>query len=147
MVQTLDDIARKHLQGLEEALKLPGGASSLLLDSRAVDSSRQSSSSLEAFHYMLPEGAAAHLGSLEAFEAHADKGLLTVIYADTEQGLQVGKPSDVLAIVLRAAMPYMYESTACMWNIQMQNNDDGTWMSGRFLEATLLFWRGTLLKD
>ena len=56
-------------------------------------------SSLEAFHYMLPEGAAAHLGSLEACEAHADKGLLTVIYADTEEGLQVGKSSDVRNVV------------------------------------------------
>ena len=91
MVETLDDMAREQLQSLEKPLQLPAGAFSALLDSRAVESSKQSASSLEAIHYTLPEGAAAHLGSLEACEAHEDKGLLTVIYADTAQGLQVGK--------------------------------------------------------
>ena len=90
MVQALDDNARERLQQYEKRLQLPAGAMSQLLDSVASVSSKQSASSLEAIHYMLPEDAAEHASSLEACEAHEDKGLLTVVYADTEQGFQVG---------------------------------------------------------
>ena len=113
MVQSLDDIAREQMQGLETSLQLPAGAFSSRLDSKPVDSSKQSASSLEALHYMLPEGAAAHLDALEACEAHEDKGLLTVIYADTAQGLQVGKFSNVLAVVLGVAM-FLLVSVDCL---------------------------------
>lgn len=88
MVQTLSDIARENLQGLEKTLQLPAGAFLPFLESTAVDSGKQSSCSLEAIHYKLPEGAGS--GSLTACESHEDKGLLTVIYADTYRGLQVG---------------------------------------------------------
>ena len=61
-----------------------------LLEATAVKSGKQSASSLEAIFYILPESAAAALNSLTACQSHEDKGLLTVIYADTDIGLQVG---------------------------------------------------------
>ena len=89
-MQAFDDIAREQLEGLAKSLQLPPAAFLPILDSTALNSRRQSASSLEAIHYMLPEAAAADGGAPEACEAHEDKGLLTLIYADTEQGLQVG---------------------------------------------------------
>ena len=91
MVQALDDIARELLEGLANSLQLPKAAFLPILDPTAVDSSKPSACSLEAIHYMLPEGSVVAGSDLpEACEAHEDKGLLTVIYSDTEQGLQVG---------------------------------------------------------
>ena len=91
MVQSFDDIARETLEGIANTLQLPEAAFLPILDSLALDSRKQSASSLEAIHYMLPDGAAADVGGPEACEAHEDKGLLTLIYADTEHGLQVGQ--------------------------------------------------------
>lgn len=85
----MDDIARGLLEGLAGALQLPAATFLPLLDLTAVDSSKRSASSLEAIHYMLPQNANTGSGATEACEAHEDKGLLTVVYADTEQGLQV----------------------------------------------------------
>ena len=91
-----------------------------------MDSSKQSPSSLEAIHYRLPVGAAAGSSSTEACEVHSDKGLLTVIYADTVQGLQVGAFSNLLAVMLTGAALCECRSTACECNMQVQG-PDGTW--------------------
>ena len=48
-----------------------------------------------------------------------------MIYADTEQGLQVGKSSSVLAVVLRVAMFYRQQPAACKCNMQVQGPDEG----------------------
>ncbi|KAL3158724.1 hypothetical protein ABBQ32_011457 [Trebouxia sp. C0010 RCD-2024] len=88
MVQALDIIARGLLEGLAKSLHLPADAFLPIPDHRAVESMRQSASSPEVIHYMLPEGADVDL-SAPACEAHEDKVLLTLICSDTEQGLQV----------------------------------------------------------
>ena len=72
MVQAFDDIARGVLEGLAKMLQLPADAFLPILDQTAVDSSKQSASSLEALHYMLPLGAAANSGA-PACEAQEDK--------------------------------------------------------------------------
>ncbi|KAL3158725.1 hypothetical protein ABBQ32_011459 [Trebouxia sp. C0010 RCD-2024] len=99
VVQALDDIARGVLEGLAKALQLPADAFLPVLDQTAVDTSKQSASSLEAIHYMLPERADEKLGA-PACEAHEDKGLLTLIYSDIQQGLQVQKPCGTWTHVL-----------------------------------------------
>ena len=74
MVQTFDDIARAQLAGLEQTLQLPAGAFLPFLESSSVNSSKQSASCLEAFHYMLPEGAAAgpvHLRAVRLMKTKA----------------------------------------------------------------------------
>lgn len=86
-MQALDDIARGLLEGLAKSLQLPAAAFWPILDSLAVDSSRRSASSLEASYYMVPE---TELGAPGACQAHDEKGLLTLMYSDTEQILQVG---------------------------------------------------------
>ena len=100
MVQAFDDIAREHLEGIAKSLQLPAAAFLPILDSKALNSRKQSASSLEAIHYKLPEAATTHVAPSEACEAHGDKGLLTLIYADTEQGLQVDR------IVTATFIPY-----------------------------------------
>lgn len=72
-MQALGSIAREPSEGLAKTLQLPAATFVSILDSTAVDSSRQSASSLEAVHYMLPTDS----GASEACEAHEDKGLLT----------------------------------------------------------------------
>lgn len=89
MVQAFDDIARGVLEGLAKSLQLPADAFLPILDPTAVDNKKPSASSLEAIHYMLPEDAITNSGA-PACEAHEDKGLLTLIYSDQEQGLHVG---------------------------------------------------------
>ena len=89
MVQALDDVARRILAGLAQTLQLPADAFLPILDQTAVNLSEQSASSLEAIHYKLPEGSVADLGA-PACVAHEDKGLLTLIYSDAQQGLQAG---------------------------------------------------------
>ncbi|KAL3135555.1 hypothetical protein ABBQ38_006033 [Trebouxia sp. C0009 RCD-2024] len=91
VVQAFDDIARGILESLAKSLQLPADAFQPILDQTAVDSGKQSASSLEAIHYMMPEGVATSLGA-PACEAHEDKGLLTLIYSDTAQGLHVEEP-------------------------------------------------------
>ncbi len=97
MVQALDDIARGVLEGLAKRLQLRADAFLPILDRKAVDTSKQSASSLEAIHYMQPGGAAADPGA-PACAAHEDKGLLTLVYSDTEEGLHM-RLSWKLAIV------------------------------------------------
>ena len=123
-MQTFDDIARAQLAGLEQTLQLPVGAFLPFLESSSVNSSKQSASCLKAFHYMLPEGAAAGPGSLEGCEAHEDKGLLTVVYAAT--GLQVRESSNLLAVVLTGAKSCECWSTTWKSHMQVQG-PDGTW--------------------
>ena len=129
-MQAFDDIARDQLEGIAKSLQLPTAAFLPILDSKALNCKKQSSSSLEAIHYLLPEGAAADVGAPEACEAHEDKGMLTLIYADTQQGLQVGWCMFCwLHIVLPMLNCYAVNEevcTACMSDMQVQK-PDGTW--------------------
>ena len=89
VVQAFDDVARGVLAGLAASLHMPPNTFQPVLDTAAVHSNKQSASSLEAIHYMLLESQAATSSAPEACQAHEDKGLLTLIYSDTEQGLWV----------------------------------------------------------
>ena len=123
MVQAFDDIAREQLEGIAKSLQLPAATFLPILDPTAVDSSRQSASSLEVVHYMLP----ADLGAPEACEAHEDKGLLTLIYADTERGLQVSCIVTAMLIITPCKRGSVGKVHAkCMRNLQVQG-PDGSW--------------------
>ncbi len=58
-----------------------------MLDDPVLDPGKVSSSSLDAIHYGDAEIAEDNAGC----HAHKDKGLLTIVFADKENGLQVPK--------------------------------------------------------
>ena len=92
-IQTFDGLARDVLAQLAQQLKLPPDAFISLLDMpHSVNHGLMAaSSSLDTIYYMAPSirGPAADADASANCGAHVDKGLLTLIFPDTEQGLQV----------------------------------------------------------
>ena len=91
VIQKLDVLAKKLLNQIASILSLPETAFTPLLEGPCPQG-QLAASALEAIHYHSPEeilhpddaeDASADCG------AHAYKALLKLIYADTEQGLQV----------------------------------------------------------
>ncbi len=76
---------------MAESLSLPLTAFEPILDTAHVKKGQPSASSLEAIHYMLPRDAAANPPTTTSAgcDAHVDKGLLTLVYSDIVNGLEV----------------------------------------------------------
>lgn len=90
MVQRLEDIARLLLAQLARHLKLPLYFFEPLLSTPdQKQDSNESASVLDTIHYMPPSTDAVNPNLFANCESHVDKGLLTVIFPDTEEGLQV----------------------------------------------------------
>lgn len=89
-VHELHVLARKILVSLAEALSLPPATFDSLLEINMPCSTSHlpSASNLEAILYF-NDGRKGQNSATESCEAHVDKGLLTLIHADSEQGLQV----------------------------------------------------------
>ena len=87
-MQAFDDLARGLIMSLAASLHLPADAFQPTLDNAELYC-KQSASTLEAIHDMLPESQAVQLNTPEACREHKDKGVLNLTYSDTEQGLWV----------------------------------------------------------
>lgn len=91
-VQTLDDLATGLGTDIAEMLNLqPGILNSLHATAARQQAGAAAASSLETIHYMTPSMTRAALDARTSAscEVHVDKGLLTLIFSDTVQGLQV----------------------------------------------------------
>ena len=90
VLHEFDVLARKILVSLAEALSLPSATFDSLLETNMPCSTSHlpSASNLEAIRYF-NDGHKGQNSATESCEAHVDKGLLTLIHADSEQGLQV----------------------------------------------------------
>lgn len=89
-MRRLDDIARGLLAQLARDLKLSHEFFDPLLSTAGQNQhDTESASILDTIHYMPPSTDRVNPNLSSDCESHVDKGLLTVIYPDTEQGLQV----------------------------------------------------------
>ena len=88
MVQTCDQFVRAILGKLALGLSLPGDLFGEVLDHAPVGTGKAAASSLEAVSYSADADGASYLAP-GGCEPHADKGMLTCIFADRRKGLQV----------------------------------------------------------
>lgn len=89
MVQTYNAFAQAVLAGLATALSLPADHFCSALDVTLLEKGNVAASSLEAIQYPALDPIARLAAQHASCEAHVDRGLLTCIFADTSQGLQV----------------------------------------------------------
>ena len=79
------------LAQLAQKLEMPPDVLESILDKAPVLTDGVAASSLDTIHYLAPDmtGPVVDANASANCEAHVDKGLLTLIFPDTEQGLQV----------------------------------------------------------
>ena len=88
-MQTYNVFAQAILDELATALSLPATHFRSALDVTQLDMESAAASSLEAIQYPALDVTARLAVQHASCEAHVDRGLLTCIFADTPQGLQV----------------------------------------------------------
>ena len=86
VVQLLDNDARGIMVLLAQVLHVPATCFLQILGPTLAVENHLFASSLEAINYALPVNGADPTGC----QSHVDKGLLTLIHADSSDGLQVG---------------------------------------------------------
>ena len=87
-MQVFDEVATGVITDLAETLQLQ---STVFTSLHTTTATHLGASCLETIHYMAPSMTDASLdaNASASCEAHVDKGLLTLIFPDTAQGLQV----------------------------------------------------------
>ena len=109
MLREFDALARKILAHLAQTLSLSSSTFDPLLETITPwkPGPHPPASALEAIRYFIDDGptpGSSQNNATASCEAHVDKGLLTLIHADTKQGLEVN-----LSV-------YRYCKQACMHN-------------------------------
>ena len=94
-VQTYESFAQAFLSQIAFALSMPANAFLCITDSTTQGSGHVAASSLEAIQYPAPVARAGAAAQSANCEAHVDRGLLTCIFADNVQGLQVQQECSV----------------------------------------------------
>jgi len=89
VVQTYESFAQAFLSRVALALSMPANAFLCVTDSTTQGSGHVAASSLEAIQYPAPDTSIGPAAQSANCEAHVDRGLLTCIFADSVQGLQV----------------------------------------------------------
>ena len=119
-MQAFDDLARGLIMSLAASLHLPADAFQPTLDNAELYC-KQSASTLEAIHDMLPESQAVQLNTPEACREHKDKGVLNLTYSDTEQGLWVCFSRKVALQLLCCAYRKQVKAMGPCWNSPSDN--------------------------
>ena len=90
MVQKYDELAQDVLSRIaESALSVPSTLFRPALDVAPLERGNIAASSLEAIQYPALNASTRLAAQSPSCEAHVDRGLLTCIFADNAQGLQV----------------------------------------------------------
>ena len=91
MICILDDLARTTLRALEDGLHQPSDTLTRLLATAIPKVGDVAASTLHTVQYLTPSLGSAPLDANASANcgAHIDKGILSLIFPDTEQGLQV----------------------------------------------------------
>ena len=107
VTRAFETLATGLLTHLAEGLGLPLDTFNFLLNTTAPQHSEAvAASGLETIHYLAPSAPAADESASASCDAHIDKGLLTLIFPDTEQGLYVGT-------LFLQAQTYMHKLGVC----------------------------------
>lgn len=94
VVQKYDELAHEYLRIIaESALSAPSTLFRPALDVAPLERGNTAASSLEAIQYPALNASTGLAAQSPSCEAHVDRGLLTCIFADSSQGLQVQQAS------------------------------------------------------
>ena len=85
----MDALAKAVLGQLAVALFLSPDAFDPVLTTAVPKRGKSAASILQAIHYKPRSQTGTEFGSSTECEAHVDRGLLTILYPDAKQGLQV----------------------------------------------------------
>ncbi len=92
-MQNYDEVAQHILSEIaESALSAPSTLFRPALDVAPLERGNIAASSLEAIQYPALNASARLAAQSPSCQAHVDRGLLTCIFADNPQGLQVLQP-------------------------------------------------------